>query len=498
MQLNKILAGVAVQRSEGELAREVLGIVHDSRRVKPGMAFVAVKGLECDGHDYISDAIDRGAVAIICERNGFQSHRATKVVVSDTRAAMARMANTFFDHPSRKLKVIGITGTNGKTTSAFTLKRLLEAQGIRTGLISTVHYELGDRVLPASLTTPESLELQALLAEMVQAGCQACVMEVSSHAMMQERVAGVEFDVGVFTNLSQDHLDYHRTMEDYFAAKRAFFRLVEKNPNAIGIVINADDVYGQRLIRDAEIECISYGIDNECRLRSERIELRSDGSLFELHTGQGIYHTRLAPIGRHNIYNSMAALGVIQLLGASVDKAVADLQKIAPVPGRLEKIQAGQNFDVVVDYAHTSDALANVLTTLRELTSGRVLVTFGCGGCRDIGKRIQMGEVAARLAHQTIVTSDNPRKEAAAAIAAQIQAGYRKVRADGCLSILDRHAAISEVIHRALPGDTVLIAGKGHESFQELADAVIPFDDRRHAVQILREMATDRLTLHAA
>ena len=208
------------------------------------MAFVAVKGLECDGHDYISDAIDRGAVAIICERNGFQSHRATKVVVSDTRAAMARMANTFFDHPSRKLKVIGITGTNGKTTSAFTLKRLLEAQGIRTGLISTVHYELGDRVLPASLTTPESLELQALLAEMVQAGCQACVMEVSSHAMMQERVAGVEFDVGVFTNLSQDHLDYHRTMEDYFAAKRAFFRLVEKNPNAIGIVINADDVYG--------------------------------------------------------------------------------------------------------------------------------------------------------------------------------------------------------------------------------------------------------------
>ncbi len=498
MQLKRLLERVEVLRAEGALERDVTGIEHDSSRVTSGSVFIAVKGANFDGHDYISDAIDRGAIAIVCENNGFQSHRATKVVVKDTRTAMAEIANRFYGYPSRKMKVIGVTGTNGKTTTAFMLKHLLESQGSKTGLVSTVHYEVGDRVIPASRTTPESLELQSLMDQMVRANCEACVMEVSSHAMMQGRVSGVEFDVGIFTNLSQDHLDYHRNMEEYYRAKREFFRMVESELTASGIVVNSDDPHGQRLLREISIFNVSYGMEGNARLTARNVELRNNGTKCELHTASGTYSASLAPIGRHNIYNALGALGAVQLLDADVGKAVESLSSLAPVPGRLEAIQVGQDFNVVVDYAHTSDALENVLNTLRELTPGRVLVTFGCGGCRDVGKRVQMGEVAARLAHETIVTSDNPRKEPPAAIAAQIQAGYRKVRSDGCLSILDRHAAINEAIHRAKPGDTVLIAGKGHESFQELADAVVPFDDRRHAAEILALLKEEKLELHAA
>lgn len=498
MQLKKLLEGVAVKRSEGSLEREVAGIAYDSRLVRPGMAFVAVKGAEFDGHDYISDAIDRGAMAIICERNGFQSHRAAKVVVESTREAMPQMAVRYYGNPSARMKVVGVTGTNGKTTTAFMVKHLLEAQGVKTGLISTVHYELGDRVLPASRTTPEALELQGLMSQMVNADCEVCVMEVSSHAVEQGRIEGVEFDVAVFTNLTQDHLDYHRTMENYFGAKKRFVESVAANSAAAGIVVNADDDYGRRLLDSLGGRQRSFSVGGCADFSARNVELGSRGTDFELDFAGAGHPVRLAPIGRHNVANAMAALGVLDLLGHVVGEAVQKLRDIPAVPGRVEAIDAGQDFNVVVDYAHTRDALEDVLESLREITTGRILVTFGCGGCRDVGKRIQMGEVAARLAHYTIVTSDNPRREPPAAIAAQIQAGYRRIRDEGCLSILDRHAAISELLHRARPGDTVLIAGKGHEGFQELADAVIPFDDRRHAVAILEELKEERLVLHAA
>jgi UDP-N-acetylmuramoyl-L-alanyl-D-glutamate--2,6-diaminopimelate ligase len=500
MQLKQLLSSVGLKRVEGDLEREVTGLAYDSRRVSAGKVFVACRGLTTDGHDYISEAIDRGAVAIVCERNGFASHKATKVVVDDSRAVLAQLAAEFYGHPSRNLKVIGITGTNGKTTTTFILKHLLEAHGIKTGLVSTVHYEVGGRVLPAHHTTPESLDLQHLMAEMVRADCGACVMEVSSHALMQNRVDCVEFDIGVFTNLTQDHLDYHHTMDEYFEAKRRFFTMLEASPKTTRVVANGDDEYGRRVVAaTAADETVSFGILGDTSLVAGNIELEREGMHFTTAAGDRTMAIESGLIGRHNVYNILAALGVAEAMDLPVEKTIEALAKTPPVPGRLECLDMGQGFNVIVDYAHTEDALENVLTTLREITPGRILLTFGCGGNRDAGKRTKMGEVAARLADYTVVTSDNPRKEPPAAIAAQIEAGYRGERSEGSRTILDRHSAIGNVIQKARPGDTVLIAGKGHETFQELHDAVIPFDDRRHAAEILQDiMGGGRKILQAA
>lgn len=490
MQLKKLLSSVNVKRVEGDLEREVTGLAYDSRRVSPGKVFVACRGQNSDGHDYISEAIDRGAIAVVCERNGFVSHKATKIIVDDCRESLAKLSAAFFEHPSRKLRVIGITGTNGKTTTTFILKHLLEAHGIKTGLVSTVHYEVGGRVLPASRTTPESLDLQQLMAQMVRTGCEACVMEVSSHALMQNRVDCVEFDIGVFTNLTQDHLDYHRTMEDYFQAKKRFFDLLDSLPNRTRVVANGDDEYGRRVLDGSQsLAPVSFGTLGDTTLVANQIELDREGMHFTVHAGETHLPVTSGLIGRHNVYNILAAMGVAEVMALPAEKTLEALAKTPPVPGRLESIDMGQDFNVIVDYAHTADALENVLTTLREITPGRILLTFGCGGNRDAGKRIKMGEVAANLAHYTVITSDNPRKEPPAAIAAQVEAGYFSVRTNGSRAVLDRHAAINDVIRHAKPGDTVLIAGKGHETFQELHDSVIPFDDRRHAAEILQDLA---------
>lgn len=499
MQLRKLLSAVSVKHVEGNLDREITGLAYDSRRVSAGKVFVACRGHNFDGHDYISEAIDRGAVAVVCERNGFVSHKAAKIVVEDSREAIAWMAAEFYGHPSRRLKVIGITGTNGKTTTSFILKHLLEAHGIKTGLITTVHYQVGDRVLPAHRTTPEALDLQHLMAQMVRSGLEACVMEVSSHALMQNRVDYVEFDAGVFTNLTQDHLDYHRTMEDYFAAKQRFFKILDAGGEAVRVLANADDEYGRRVLRETAVpNPISFGTLGGSDLAAENIELTREGMKFDVTIGDESVSVTSGLVGRHNVYNMLAALGTACSMGLPVAKTVAAMNKVPPVPGRLECIDMGQNFNVIVDYAHTADALENVLTTLREITPGRILLTFGCGGNRDAGKRVRMGELAARLADYTVVTSDNPRKEPPAAIAAQIEAGYRSVRTDGARAILDRHMAIADVIHRAKAGDTVLIAGKGHETFQEQHDAVVPFDDRRHAAEVLQDLSGGRKILRAA
>jgi len=492
MQLKKLLSYIETKRVEGDLDREITGVAYDSRRVGPGKVFVACRGENVDGHDFISEAIDRGAVAVVCERNGFVSHKATKIIVQDARACLARLAAAFYGHPSRELKVIGITGTNGKTTTAFLLKHLLEAHGIRTGLVTTVHYEVGGRVLPASRTTPESLDLQHLMAQMLRAGCRACVMEVSSHALMQNRVDCVEFDFGVFTNLTQDHLDYHRSMEAYFQAKKRFFDQLAATPNPTRVIANGDDEYGRRVLSDAgSSDPISYGTRDGADLVAEQIELDREGMRFNVRVGDQSLSVSSGLIGRHNVYNLLAAMGVAEAMTLPREISLEALAKSPPVPGRLENIDMGQPFNVVVDYAHTADALENVLTTLREITPGRILLTFGCGGNRDASKRMKMGEVAARLADCTVITCDNPRKESPAAIAAQIEAGYRSVRDEGTRTILDRHAAIHHVIRQAKPGDTVLIAGKGHETFQELHDSVIPFDDRRHAAEILQDLDGD-------
>ncbi len=489
MQLKELVKHLAVTRIEGPLDREFAGITYDSRRVTPGMIFVAIPGTQTDGHDYITTAIDRGAAAIICERNGFSSSRATKIKVHDSREALARAAASFYQHPSTKLRVIGITGTNGKTTVAFMVKQILEASGVKTGLLGTVRYEIGDRVIPAQRTTPEALEVQQMMAQMVSSGCTACVMEVSSHALDQRRVAGIEFDMAIFTNLTQDHLDYHGTMENYLAAKQKLFTKTSNGSKQGAVVINIDDSLGSRLLNESDVEVkLSYGIKSAASIRATKIHLAADVSSFTIETPKKSFACKLPLIGRHNIYNALAATGAAFALDVEVTKLQSALNKMLPVPGRLERVVAGQPFNVFVDYAHTDDALLNVLTTLREITKGRVLLLFGCGGSRDNGKRAKMGRVAAEHADFTYITSDNPRKEQPETIAAQIEFGFRSVKTKDYVVELDRKRAISEIISNARPGDTVLIAGKGHETYQEFADTIIPFDDRVFAREALENL----------
>ena len=487
MQLRQLIQSLPAAVVDGPTDREVTGITYDSRRVTPGMVFVAIPGQHVDGHEFIGTAVERGASAVICERSKLIPGRITKIQVADVREAMACAARAYYQHPSSKLKVIGVTGTNGKTTVAFMIKAILEAADIKTGLMGTVRYEIGDRVIPAQRTTPESIEVQQMMAQMLKADCQACVMEVSSHALDQKRVHGVEFDVGIFTNLTRDHLDYHGTMENYFTAKKILFASLAKGSKRAASIINIDDSYGARLADETQgVEVqLTYGFGEKSRLRATKIELNADGSRFVIEAPERKFAVRLPLIGRHNIYNALAAVGACLALKIDVVKIQAALNALPPVSGRLEMVSAGQPFGVFVDYAHTDDALKNVLTTLREITKGRVLLAFGCGGNRDAGKRAKMGRIAAELADYTIITSDNPRKEDPAKIAAQVEEGYKAVRADACEIELDRGRAIQQILSRAQPGDSVLIAGKGHETYQEFEDTVVPFDDRIHAQEAL-------------
>ena len=489
MQLKELVKQLPILRVEGPLDREIAGLTYDSRRVTPGMVFVAIPGANSDGHDFINSAIDRGAAAIICERNGFTSPRATKIKVSDVREAMARAAASFYQHPSTRLQVIGVTGTNGKTTVAFMIKEVLEAVGFKTGLLGTVRYEIGDRVIPAHRTTPESLEVQQMMAQMVAAGCKACVMEVSSHALDQKRVAGIEFDIAIYTNLTQDHLDYHGTMENYLVAKQKLFTKSANGSKKGTVVINIDDARGAQLVDESDAAVkLTYGIRSAANIRATKIHLAADASSFTLETPKKTFTCKLPLIGRHNIYNALAAAGATYALDVEPAKIQSALNQMQPVPGRLESVSSGQSFAVFVDYAHTDDALQNVLTTLREVTSGRVLLLFGCGGSRDTGKRAKMGRVAAELADFTVITSDNPRKESPATITAQIEEGFRSVKQTDYAIELDRKRAITDIIAMAKAGDTVLLAGKGHETYQEFEDTVVPFDDRVYAREALENV----------
>jgi len=489
MQLKELISNIPALSSQGPLEREVAGITYDSRRITPGMVFVAVAGANADGHDFILNAIERGASAIICEHNGFVPQRAARIKVANSREALAQAASAFYDRPSSKLKVVGITGTNGKTTVAFMIKKILESEGLRTGLIGTVRYEIGERVIPAQRTTPESVEIQQMMAQMVRADCEVCVMEVSSHALDQKRVLGVEFDVAIFTNLTQDHLDYHGTMENYFSAKEKLFTSLQESRKSGSAIINIDDSYGERLGQKIHPQVIlTYGFDEAAKVRATRVRVSPDATDMIIETPEGSFPCRLALIGRHNVYNALAAVSASLALKVRIPAIQMALNQMRTIPGRLEKIGLGQPFSVFVDYAHTDDALRNVLSALREITKGRLLLVFGCGGNRDPGKRAKMGKVAASSADFTIITSDNPRKESAAKIAQQVQEGYFAIRHSDYSVELDRARAIDNVIRMAKPGDTVLIAGKGHETYQEFEDTVIPFDDRFHAQETLQAL----------
>jgi UDP-N-acetylmuramoyl-L-alanyl-D-glutamate--2,6-diaminopimelate ligase len=487
MTLDKIIDALRPLDTTGPTDAEVTGVVTDSRQARPGCVFVAIPGRRADGWVYRDDAMQRGACAVVTQHDDPVRDGVCRVRVQDARRAAARAASVFHGHPADRMGMVGITGTNGKTTSAYMVRAILEAAGRRPGLLSTVVYEIGARVIPAGRTTPEAPDLQRLLSQMVAAGCRSVAMEVSSHALDQDRAADIDFDVAVFTNLTRDHLDYHGTMESYFDAKQKLFRSLGQGTKAATAVVCTDGEWGRRLARMPwhAAPVVTTGLGGTPDVGAEGLSLTAKGSRFRLFSPWGAVDVRLPLMGRHNVVNALSALGACGALGVDMALAAEALSGLVRVPGRLERVPIQAPFDVYVDYAHTDDALAHALETLREITAGRLVVVFGCGGNRDRSKRPEMGRVAAAGADATVLTSDNPRREDPKAILAEIRAGFDSGKP---LEIVeDRRAAIRRALDLARPGDAVLIAGKGHETFQEFANTSAPFDDRQVALELAAE-----------
>jgi UDP-N-acetylmuramoyl-L-alanyl-D-glutamate--2,6-diaminopimelate ligase len=503
MKLCDLLAGIEVAEIAGGGDVEISGLAYDSQRVAPGALFFCVPGQHADGHDFAAGAVERGAAALVTERP--LDLAVTQVRVADARAAMAPIAVRLWDDPTARLRVAGITGTNGKTTTAFLIRHVLEARDMRTGLLGTVKRIVGGVEEGVERTTPEAIDLQATFHRMLEAGDRACAMEVSSHALALGRTAGVRFAVAVFMNLTQDHLDFHGDMEEYFRAKRGLFlsetdaEASASTPPPEAALINVDDFYGARLaaeLRQAgEPPVLTFSPSGAegADFRALDVELDSGGSRFRCLDRDGEVEVRTPLPGEFNVANSLAALAACHVLGVPGESAAAALADAGQVPGRFEPVDEGQPFAVLVDYAHTPDSLEAVLHAARRLTDGRLIAVFGCGGDRDREKRPLMGEIAARLSDACVVTSDNPRSEAPEAIIAEILAGIpggANGAARGDVAVEpDRRRALALAFAEAAPGDTVVIAGKGHEQGQEFAGGrKIPFDDREVARQELREL----------
>lgn len=498
MQLAKIIASIqpAPLEVKGTSDREIASLIHDSRRAAPGSLFAALPSVTpgrsgdaaAGGSGFVLQAVEKGAVAVIASAD-VDVPRATVIRVADPRAALADAAAAFYRHPSLQLQTAGVTGTNGKTTTTFLLKHLLDTAGRPCGLIGTVRYVIGPRELPAARTTPESDDVQRLLREMRDVNCRAAVMEVSSHALDQDRVRGVEYDAAVFTNLTQDHLDYHGTMEEYFGAKRRLFEHLAAQKHKRGkAVVNIDDRYGRRLVDElgGTLETITCGQSSNAMFRAADIRTDLHGTRFTLEASGKSYLVRLPLFGAFNVYNSLAAIAAMHALGHDVRKSVDALRNAPQVPGRLEMVEGPKSFRVFVDYAHTPDALENVLRTLRSLEPRRLITVFGCGGDRDRAKRGPMGRAAEELSDWCIVTSDNPRGEDPDAICREITSALRGSNHE---VVADRRAAIRRAVALAEAGDIVLVAGKGHEDYQEFADRKVPFDDVAESAAAIRGKA---------
>jgi UDP-N-acetylmuramoyl-L-alanyl-D-glutamate--2,6-diaminopimelate ligase len=478
MKLAELLVDIDVLSRTAPPGLEIGNVLCDSRRIRPGDLFVTIHGSKEDGLRFVPSALTKGAVAVLSEAPP-QSGGTPWIQVRDARRALALLACALHGHPSRHMAVHAITGTNGKTTTAGLLRDFLAASGHTPGLISTVQYEYGARVLAASRTTPDACELQALLAAMRGAGCDSVVMEASSHAVEQHRIGGMRMASAAFTNLSHDHLDYHHDMEHYFEAKaRLFDMLAADNPGAPAI-INADDPYGRRLITalpSKGLDMVSYGFAADATVRAEQVVLSSQGTVFRFRSPWGEVTLCSQLMGRYNVSNQLCAATLALKAGVPLESVAAAVGSARPRWGRLENVGTPLPCSIFVDYAHTDDALDKVLTTLREITPRRLIVVFGCGGNRDRTKRPVMGCVAARLADHVIVTSDNPRTEEPLDIIREIVAGIPA--GSSFETVPDRREAILTALRQGGNGDTVLIAGKGHENYQEFANRVIPFDDR--------------------
>ena len=464
---------------------DITGIAYDSRKVEPGYAFVAIPGQQADGYDFIRDAVARGAAVILSERETDLPSEVSLLQVRDSRRALAALSAAYFGHPDEKLRLIGVTGTNGKTTTANLIKYLVERAGHKSGLVGTLGGKAGDEQLPELLsasTTPESLELFSLLDEMVEQGCDHAVIEASSHGLQQGRISACRFAGAVFTNLTQDHLDYHKTMEDYARAKAELFAMLDDL--AYGVV-NLDDKYASYFIQSCRCPLYTYGESDRADLRLLGFSTSMSGMDYTVSYEGRNYDVHIPLIGRFNIYNSLAAICAALAEGLDMTDIVAWLAEAPQTPGRFELIDEGQDFAVAVDYAHTPDGLENVLRTARSLKPRRLITVFGCGGDRDNDKRPQMGRIAGQFSDVAVLTSDNPRSEDPLAILDMIEAGIKEV----CHNYLveeQRDRAISLALNMAQTGDIVVIAGKGHEDYQLVNGVKHHFDDREQARQVLR------------
>ncbi|HUT73709.1 MAG TPA: UDP-N-acetylmuramoyl-L-alanyl-D-glutamate--2,6-diaminopimelate ligase [Armatimonadota bacterium] len=489
--LFELLADVNYLRLTGAPEVRITGVAYDSRAVEAGNLFACLPGRQTDGHLYISDALARGAVAVLVEpgrvADGQDFGAAAVVSVDDTRSALAAVADAFYDYPSRQLSLVGITGTNGKTTTSYLTAAILRHAGFTTGVMGTLGHRIGDELVPAHHTTPEAPDLQRLLRRMVEAGVTHGALEVSSHALALRRADHCAFSFAVFTNLTRDHMDFHTDATDYFEAKARLFcdpLLFPRHRLRIN-VINADDPAGRALTARAVGLTVTYGIEGRGDVMARDVALSAAGTSFRVQTPQGVLPVNLQLVGTFNVYNALAALAVALGVGVELEPAVAALESVAPIRGRFERVEAGQDFAVVIDYSHTPDGLEKALRDARRLVPGRLLVVFGAGGDRDPGKRPLMGEIAARLADLAFITSDNPRSEPPERIIRDIVAGVPRASRRRCHTEPDRREAIRLALDEARAGDLVLVAGKGHETYQIFADRSLHFDDREVVTEIV-------------
>ncbi|MDP3850002.1 MAG: UDP-N-acetylmuramoyl-L-alanyl-D-glutamate--2,6-diaminopimelate ligase [Luteolibacter sp.] len=492
MILRELISCLSRLTASGPLDAEIHALTASSREVAPGVLFAAIRGTSIDGHRFISDALAAGAAAILAETAPpvDLDPAIAWLHVPDSRAALSELSSTIEDHPWKDLAIAGVTGTNGKTTTAFLIHHIMKTAWHRAGLLGTILVDDGEATETAKHTTPGSIELSALLGRMRDHGCRGVAMEVSSHGIHQKRISAIGFDACVFTNLTQDHLDYHGTLEAYYQAKADWFQALATDPRGKKpvAVINTDDAHGSDLAAslDGKMPVIRFGFNVHCDFRANNFRQSPRGMEFELAAKGKTFLVRAPLIGRFNVYNLLAAIAAANACGIRPREAVAAAANAPQVPGRMENVGNAGGATVFVDYAHTPDALENACRTLKELDPRRLITVFGCGGDRDTGKRPLMGAAAARLSDACVVTSDNPRSEDPLAIIREIEAGMGN---KGHLSIPDRSEAISHAIRNSLSGDIILIAGKGHESTQQFADHTIDFDDRKHASKALRERA---------
>lgn len=502
MKLGQILAGMTDYDIEGDRDSEIMGLTYDSRQVRPGYLFVAIRGHSANGHDYLQSAVEKGAVVLVAEEFGDIKGSAAKIRVPDSRLALSKIAVQFFSRPFETLNLIGVTGTNGKTTTSYILESILSVAGAKAGVVGTVNYRFGGKNRAAPVTTPESLDLMCLLKEMADEGATHVIVEVSSHALHQKRTVDCPFRVAIFTNLSRDHLDYHKTMEAYFEAKSQLFRGLQKGrpgfePTA---VINMDDPRGKILSTLTDGAVLTYGLDEASQVRAESILADKTGIRATLVTPAGQRGIQASLIGKHNVYNILAAAAAALSLNISLDAVVEGIERLRVIPGRLELVPNRRNLTLVVDYSHTPDALLKALEALRPYAEGRLITVFGCGGDRDKGKRHEMGLVAGTHSDLVFVTSDNPRTEDPGSIVMAIEKGIQESglkrvswpvnghkRASGYVLEVDRRKAIRMAVAAAEQKDIVLIAGKGHEDYQIVGTEKRHFDDREEAALAARE-----------